>query len=44
MGATFTHAEIEDGAIEEFSRGLLQFVARGLPIAQFETAAPSGAA
>ena len=30
MGATFTHAEIEDGAIEEFSRGLLQFVARGI--------------
>jgi len=29
-GATFTHAEIEDGAIEEFSRGLLQFVARGI--------------
>jgi len=24
MGATFTHAEIEDGAIEEFSRGLIR--------------------
>jgi carbon-monoxide dehydrogenase medium subunit len=30
IGATLTHAEIEDGAIEEFSRGLLPFVARGI--------------
>jgi aerobic carbon-monoxide dehydrogenase medium subunit len=30
IGATFTHAQIEDGAIEDFSRGLLPFVARGI--------------
>ena len=30
IGATFTHAEIEDGAIEDFSRGLLPCVARGI--------------
>jgi carbon-monoxide dehydrogenase medium subunit len=30
IGATVTHAEIEDGAIEDFSRGLLQYVARGI--------------
>lgn len=27
IGATLTHAEIEDGAIEDFSKGLLPFVA-----------------
>jgi carbon-monoxide dehydrogenase medium subunit len=30
IGATLTHAEIEDGAIEDFSRGLLRYVARGI--------------
>jgi aerobic carbon-monoxide dehydrogenase medium subunit len=30
IGATFTHAELEDGAIEDFSRGLLPYVARGI--------------
>jgi carbon-monoxide dehydrogenase medium subunit len=30
IGATFTHAEIEDGVFEDFSRGLLPFVARGI--------------
>lgn len=30
IGATLTHAEIEDGTIEDFSRGLLPFVARGI--------------
>ena len=30
IGATLTHAELEDGAIEDFSRGLLRFVARGI--------------
>lgn len=30
IGATLTHAEIEDGAFEDFSRGLLPFVARGI--------------
>ncbi|MDA9491876.1 FAD binding domain-containing protein [Bradyrhizobium sp. CCBAU 11361] len=30
IGATLTHAEIEDGAIEDFSGGLLPFVARGI--------------
>jgi aerobic carbon-monoxide dehydrogenase medium subunit len=30
IGATLTHAEIEDGAIEDFSRGLLPFVAHGI--------------
>jgi aerobic carbon-monoxide dehydrogenase medium subunit len=30
IGATFTHAELEDGAIADFSRGLLPYVARGI--------------
>jgi carbon-monoxide dehydrogenase medium subunit len=30
IGATLTHAEIEDGAIEDFSCGLLRHVARGI--------------
>jgi aerobic carbon-monoxide dehydrogenase medium subunit len=30
IGSTLTHAEIEDGAIEDFTRGLLPFVARGI--------------
>jgi len=30
IGATLTHAEIEDVAIEDFSRGLLPFVAHGI--------------
>lgn len=30
IGANFTHAEIEDGAVEDFSRGLLPFVARSI--------------
>lgn len=30
IGAALTHAEIEDGALEDFSRGLLPFVARGI--------------
>jgi carbon-monoxide dehydrogenase medium subunit len=30
IGATLTHAEIEDGAFEDFSQGLLPFVARGI--------------
>ncbi|MBR1125920.1 FAD binding domain-containing protein [Bradyrhizobium lablabi] len=30
IGATFTHAELEDGAIEDFTRGLLPYVARGI--------------
>ena len=30
IGATLTHAELEDGAIEDFSRGLLRYVARGI--------------
>ena len=30
IGATLTHAEIEDGAVEDFSRGLLGHVARGI--------------
>lgn len=30
IGATLTHAEIEDVAFEDFSRGLLPFVARGI--------------
>jgi aerobic carbon-monoxide dehydrogenase medium subunit len=30
IGATLTHAEIEDGVIEDFSRGLLPFVAHGI--------------
>jgi carbon-monoxide dehydrogenase medium subunit len=30
LGATWTHAEIEDGMIEDPTRGLLPFVARGI--------------
>jgi carbon-monoxide dehydrogenase medium subunit len=30
LGATITHAEIEDGAIEDFTRGFLPFVARSI--------------
>lgn len=30
IGATWTHAEIEDGAVEDPTRGLLPFVARGI--------------
>ncbi|MFB6451344.1 FAD binding domain-containing protein [Bradyrhizobium tunisiense] len=30
IGATLTHAEIEDGATKDFSRGLLPFVAQGI--------------
>ncbi|AWO93261.1 carbon-monoxide dehydrogenase medium subunit [Bradyrhizobium diazoefficiens] len=30
IGATLTHAEIEDGSIEDFTRGLLPFVAHGI--------------
>jgi carbon-monoxide dehydrogenase medium subunit len=30
IGATLTHAEIEDGAVEDFARGLLRYVARGI--------------
>ncbi len=30
IGATFTHAEIEDGVADDFSCGLLPFVARGI--------------